>query len=191
MTILRSLPLLLLAALPGLAEKIALEIDPAATVIRWTLVDPLHTVHGTFKLKKGDVWLDTASGRAGGSLVVDATSGESGSKARDNRMHKNVLESGRYPEFTFVPERIEGPVLLNGANDSEVQLFGRLTIHGATHDVALKVKGRLDQQALRATLSFAVPYVEWGMKDPSNFLIKVRDTVDIEIAAVGRVSNEP
>lgn len=180
--------LLLVAALfavSAFAERIEMEIDPAATTVRWTLGDVLHTVHGTFQLKKGDVWLDTATGKAGGLLVVDAASGDSGSRARDSRMNKNVLESGRYPEFTFVPDHVEGAVPRSG--DGEVQLHGMLTIHGGSHEVTMRVKGRLDERTLHAELSFAVPYVKWGMKDPSTFLLKVKDTVDIEIQASGRV----
>jgi hypothetical protein len=38
-------------------------------------------------------------------------------------------------------------------------------------------------------LKFNVPYVEWGMKNPSNFVLKVKDTVEIEIKAVAHPTN--
>jgi polyisoprenoid-binding protein YceI len=177
--------LIVLVALPALAERIDLDIDPAATKVNWTLGDVLHTVHGTFKLKKSDFWFDSASGQAGGVLIVDAASGESGSNARDSRMHKNVLESDRYPEITFVPDRVEGAVARTG--DSEVKLHGMFTIHGGTHEVLMKVKCHAEPQALNATVSFTVPYVKWGMRDPSNFLLRVKNYVDIDIQAAGRI----
>lgn len=176
---------LTLFAVPVFAERIELEINPAATKVKWTLGDVLHTVNGTFKLKKGDVWFDTGSGQAGGLLVIDATSGESGSNARDGRMHKNVLESGRYPEITFVPDRVDGKVA--PAGDSVVQLHGMFTIHGGTHEVLMKVKSHIEQQKVTAAIAFTVPYVKWGMKDPSNFLLKVKDSVEIGIEAAARV----
>lgn len=177
-------PILALIAIPALAERIDLEINPAAKV-NWTLGDILHTVRGTFKLNKGDFWFDSGSGQAGGLLVVDATSGESGNNARDRRMHKNVLESARYPEITFVPDRVDGKVARTG--DSELQLHGMFTIHGGTHEVLMKVKSHMEQQKITATLSFTVPYVKWGMKDPSNFLLKVKDFVEIDIQAAARI----
>lgn len=177
--------ILALIAIPALAQRIDLEISPAATTVNWTLGDVLHTVHGTFKLKNGNLWFDPGSGQAGGLLVVDATSGESGSNARDGRMHKNVLESARYPEITFVPDRVVGKVTPTG--DSEVQLHGMFTIHGGTHEVLMKVKNHIEQQKVTATISFTVPYVKWGMKDPSNFLLKVKDVVEIGIEAAARI----
>ena len=178
--------ILALIAMSALAERIDLELDPATTKVNWTLGDVLHTVHGTFKLKQGDrLWFDDNNGKAGGLLVVDATTGESGSSARDSRMRKNVLESTRYPEITFVPDRVDGKVARAG--DSEVQLHGTFTIHGGTHEVLMKVKSHMEQQKLTATISFTVPYVQWGMKDPSNFLLKVKDSVDIDIQAAARI----
>ena len=175
-----------LIAIPALAEQIDLEMDPAATKVNWTLGDVLHTVRGTFKLKKSDtVWFDSGTGQAGGLLVVDASSGESGSNARDSRMQKHVLESARYPEITFVPDRVDGKVALTG--DSEVHLHGMFTIHGGTHEMLMKVKSHVEQQRLTATISFTVPYVKWGMKDPSNFLLKVKDIVEIDIQAAARI----
>jgi polyisoprenoid-binding protein YceI len=181
----RLFAILALIALPALAQRIDLEIDPSATKVNWTLGDVLHTVRGTFKLKKGDLWFDADNGQAGGLLVVDATSGNSGSGARDSRMHKNVLESARYPEFTFVPDRVDGKVARTG--DSEVQLHGMFTIHGGTHEILMKVKSHIQQQQLSAAISFAVPYVKWGMKDPSNFMLKVNNFVTIDIQAEERL----
>jgi len=38
-------------------------------------------------------------------------------------------------------------------------------------------------------ITFEVPYVAWGMKDPSNFLLKVGKTVGMSIEAGGVVSH--
>ena len=81
----------LLAASPVLAQETVLEFDPGQTQVNFTLGDILHTVHGTFKLKRGTVKFDPTTGHASGLVVVDATSGNSGSNARDHKMHKDVL----------------------------------------------------------------------------------------------------
>ena len=181
----RAVLVLALLAGPALAERIDLEMDPAATKVGFTLGDVLHTVHGTFRLKNGNLWFDPATGQAGGLLTVDATSGDSGSGARDGRMHKNVLESARFPDITFAPDHVDGAVARTG--DSVVQLHGMFTIHGGTHELTVKVKNHMEQQKLSADISFTVPYVKWGMNDPSNFLLKVKDSVDIDIQATARV----
>jgi polyisoprenoid-binding protein YceI len=187
-------------------------LNPSQTQVNFTLGDVLHTVHGVFKLKSGDLWFDSSSGQAGGQIVVNALSGESGSEARDSRMHKNILESAMFPDIMFAPDRIDGKVNFEG--DSEVTLHGQLNIHGGTHELTVNVKAHVDQQhvsgnpaqnrcrgrvsescegaaapfALTASVNFPVPYVKWGMKNPSTLFLRVKDTVEIGIQAGGELS---
>jgi len=167
------------------AEK-QVVVDPAATEVHWTLPGNLHTVHGTFKLKRGQVRFDPATGAASGELVVDATSGESGNKDRDGRMHSSIIESQKYSEITFVPDKIIGTV--NLAGDSTVQIHGAFRIHGAEKEATLAAQTHIEGQQLKATLHFPIPYVQWKMKNPSNFLFRVNAVVDIDIQAAGTVS---
>src|SRR5450432_1907668 len=83
------------------AQEMVLKYDAAQTTAAFTLSDVLHTVQGTFQEKRGEIHFDPASGKVSGEIVFDATSGRSGSDARDRKMHKDVLESGRYPEISF------------------------------------------------------------------------------------------
>ena len=168
------------------SEEILLELDPAATHIEFTLGSLLHTVHGSFALKQGLIRLDPANGRSSGELIVDATSGESGSVSRDRRMHKDILDSQHYPELTFIPDRVDGKIDFSGT--SEVQLHGLLKIHGTTHEVVLPVKAQIAQGQVTATATLAVPYVSWGMKNPGTLFLRVNDNVDIIIRAVGHLT---
>ena len=179
---------LLLTALfvsPLTAQHAQVRLDTAHTRVGWTLTDVLHTVHGTFRIRSADLWFEVSTGKAGGQIVVDAQSGESGSSARDSRMHKNVLQSKRFPDITFVPDRVEGNVNLQG--DSHVQLHGLFTIHGAAHEVLMPVKTHIEQGKMRSVITFVVPYVRWGMKSPSTLFLKVNDSVEIEITAEGEI----
>jgi polyisoprenoid-binding protein YceI len=174
---------LLAVALPVRAADYSLELKPETTKIHWTLGDPLHTVHGTFNMKRGRIDFDPETGKASGQMVVDVASGDSGSDARDHRMHANVLESVKYPEALFVPDRVEGAVALPGT--SAVKVHGTFTIHGAAHEMTIDVQSTIAGDQIRAAISFDIPYVAWGMKDPSNFLIKVDKTVKVLIEANG------
>jgi polyisoprenoid-binding protein YceI len=182
--------LLVLATLvPALSQEARVQLDPNSTKVNFTLGDVLHTVHGTFKLKSGDVWFDATTGKAGGQLVIDAASGQSGSGARDSRMHKNILESSKYPVITFVPDRVDGTV--NMAGDSDLKLHGLFGIHGGTHELAMKVKTHIEGDQLKAAVDFAVPYVQWGMKNPSTLFLKVNDTVQIDMQVSAHIINAP
>ncbi len=176
---------LLALAIAGVAsaQETVLQIDAAHTKVEFTVGDVLHTVHGTFTLKRGDLRFDS-SGKAAGELVVDATSGQSGSEARDRRMHANVLESARYPEIVFRLDRVEGKVAFQGP--SQVRLHGMFEIHGQAHEVALPLQVDGAGGQFTATGTFPVPYVKWGMKNPSTLFLRVNETVAITIHTVAR-----
>lgn len=184
-----ALPLALAGCALLPAAEVTLEFTPAQTAVAYTLGDVLHTVRGTFQLKRGQIHFDPATGAASGELVVDAASGASGSNARDSRMHKNILESAKYPEITFRPERVEGSVAMRGL--SQVQVHGRFAIHGEEHAITIPVAVELAPDQATVNLKFPVPYVKWGMKNPSTFLLRVKDTVEIEIKATARVAPVP
>ncbi len=167
-------------------QSFNLQLDPAHTVINWTLGDVLHTVRGTFQLKNGSLELDAASGKLAGAIVVDARSGQSGNSMRDRKMHKEILESDRYPEVVFRPDRIEGAVKVPGK--SSVQVHGMFAIHGAEHEMTVPAEVECAADRWNATLHFAVPYEKWGMKNPSTLFLKVNDSVQIDLTATGSVS---
>jgi polyisoprenoid-binding protein YceI len=174
----------LLAAASAPGQEIVLDLDTARSSVQFTLADVLHTVHGNFKIKHGAVRFDPATGKISGDVVVDAVSGDSGSEARDRRMHKNILESDRYPEIVFAPSRVEGAVAAEGS--SEVQVHGMFRIHGAAHEIQLPVRVTVANGKATAKTHFTVPYVQWGMKNPSTLLLRVSDKVEIDVAAYSR-----
>ena len=178
--------LLLALAATAFGAEYSLELKPENTNIVWTLNDALHTLHGTFKLASGGMNFDPATGKASGRLVIDVTSGQSGSAARDKRMHANVLESKKFPEAFFTPDRIEGQIEIPGSSD--VKVHGVFTIHGASHELMMDAKTRATADSVTADLTFVVPYVEWKMKDPSNFLLKVNKKVDFAVTVTGALT---
>jgi polyisoprenoid-binding protein YceI len=168
-----------------LAQDMTLELDPANTRIEFTLAATLHTVHGTFALKSGTIHFNQSTGSASGLVVVDAISGDSGNKGRDHKMHQEVLESQRYPEITFTPSKMSGGVELQG--NSSVQVDGILKLHGTDHPVNLTVSLQAREKNLNGQTHIVIPYVDWGLKNPSTFVLHVSDKVDIDINATGRL----
>src|SRR6266436_7681589 len=170
---------------PAAVSEIVLTLDPEQSTVHWALDSSLHAVHGTFALKSGTLHFDPETGKAGGEIVVAATSGESGNHSRDARMHKEILETPRYPEVIFRPTQVEGKVSQAGASD--VKLNGVFSIHGADHDLTTLVHAELTGDRWKGTSKFDVPYVKWGIKNPSNFLLKVKSVVSVELEMSGEV----
>jgi polyisoprenoid-binding protein YceI len=166
-------------------QRLTVSFDPAATKINWILAGNVHTTHGTFQLKEGHVSFNPANGSISGELVIEADSGESGNGARDKRMKKEVLETDKYPEVRLKVAKLEGPVTTTGS--SNVQMLGQLMIHGTSHEVSIPLQITLAGAEFTCNGKFAIPFVAWGMKDPSNFLFKVDKTVGIELAANGHI----
>ena len=178
---------ILVSAHLALAQNRSLKVllDPAQTEIHWKL-GGLHPVHGTFKLKSGEFLFNPATGIAEGEILVDATTGESGNADRDKRMHDEVLESNRYPAIFFHPTQIKG-AFKSGEGTQELQGEGTFNIHGADHPLELPLKVQVAAGMVTATTRFTVPYVEWGMKNPSRFLFRVSKQVEIEVTAKGTI----
>jgi polyisoprenoid-binding protein YceI len=164
--------------------RIILAVDPAKSDVHWTLGSTLHTVHGTFVVSRGLIQVEPATGKARGEIVVDARTGESGNESRDKKMRKDVLESAKFAQIVFRPERIDGK-LLRGATTSTVRLRGVFLLHGQEHEMDIPVVATIDDDRWTGTASFTVPYIQWGLKDPSNFMLKVRPEVEIEIKLAG------
>jgi polyisoprenoid-binding protein YceI len=159
-------------------------VDPAQSSVKFTLGDVLHTVRGTFNLKQGDLQVE-ADGTVSGQVVVDAASGDSGSGMRDRKMNKEVLESTRYPEIAFRPDRIDGAVASSGK--SSVLIHGMFNIHGTDREITVPAQVETSGEQWRATVHFTVPYQKWGMKNPSTLFLRVSDTVEIDLVATGTV----
>ena len=163
--------------------EVTLNLDVAQSKLHWTLDSTLHTVHGTFNLKRGAVKFDPATGSASGEFIAYATSGESGNDGRDKKMHDEILESARYPEVIFRPTKIEGKVAVPGT--SEMQLQGKFFLHGSEHDLTVPVHAELTGDHWKGTAKFSVPYIQWGLKSPNTLLLKAAPVVDIELELSG------
>jgi polyisoprenoid-binding protein YceI len=175
------------AAIASATDSLAFTLDAQHTTINFTLADVLHTVRGTFRLKEGSLTLDPASSKLAGQIIVDAKSGESGSGMRDRKMHREVLESDRYPEISFRPDHVEGNLVSQGK--SSLYIHGIFNIHGSDHELTVPAEVEMFPDHWTAILHFAVPYAKWGMKNPSTLFLKVSESVDIDLTTAGSVTH--
>lgn len=171
------------------ASVVEIQFNPAKSTVRFTLGALLHTVHGTFKVNDATVRFDPDSGRASGQIAVDVKSGETGESARDRQMHESVLESGRFPDALFFADRVKGRLASSG--DSQVEVHGFLRVHGGKHEMTIPVRVNVQNDQVTANAKFGLPYVAWGMKDPSNLVLRVDKTVNVEVSLTGTRRTSP
>ena len=175
------------AAPPPPANEIVLGVDPAQSKVHWTLGTTLHTVHGTFAFKSGTFHLDPAVGKASGEIVVYATSGDSDNDSRDRKMHKEVLESSKYQDVIFRPDRVEGKIAPQGS--FTVQVHGIFILHGTEHELTVPVQAEFAGDHWTGSANFNIPFIDWGLKNPSNFFLKVERAVQIQLELKGPLQN--
>ncbi len=179
-------PVTLLLSLPLSAAPYTFALDPAATKVDFTFGATLHTVDGSMRAREGKVRIDPDTHEASGRFVLDATSAQTGVSRRDRKMHEKILESRTYPDIVFEPQRFSGE--LNPVGRSQLELHGMLEMHGTKRPMDMTVVATSDGTQVKGTGMMIVPYLQWGLRDPSFFLLRVEKEVRVTIHAVGRLS---
>ena len=179
------------SALPAATVELQIHLPPESTTIDFTLKATMHTVHGTANLERADFTIDTKSGAASGEAVVVSGSADTDNDKRDKKMHGKVLLSATHPRIVIRAERVEGELRLDGA--SEITLVGTMELIGAEHPIRVPMTVSIDGDTASVEAKFSVPYVEWGLKDPSTFVLRVGKevpvTVTVENITVNRASS--
>lgn len=165
------------------AEQRVLVLDPAASKVSFTLDATGHDVEGVLAVKSGRIAFDPATGEASGEIAVDLKSGKTGNDSRDKTMHKEVLEDDKYPLAVFRAERVRGNVAPEGT--SQITLDGVMSLHGTDHKMSLPAKVEVHGGKVKAETSFQVPFVEWGLHDPSIMILRVAKVVSVKVTAQG------
>jgi polyisoprenoid-binding protein YceI len=180
-----ALPLAL--ATVAFAQHQTFTVNPDSSHVAFSLGGNTHHVDGTFHVQSGMIDFDRGAQTISGSVVVAAGSGDSGDRSRDKKMNSDVLDVMHFADVSFVPKSYQGAIAPSG--DSTIQVTGVFTLHGTPHDLTVPMQIRIDGTALTAKTHFAVPYVQWGLKDPSIFILKVAKVVDIDLALAGSLSS--
>jgi polyisoprenoid-binding protein YceI len=174
--------LLSLASAATAAER-TLTLDPTKTEVTFELGATGHDVHGVLHLQSGAIRFDTATGAASGDVTLNARLTETGNNKRDKTMHAKVLESATHPSMVFHAKSIEGEVA--PAGHSQIKLVGTVSLVGRDHPLSIPADVEITNGAVAVSAKFPIPFVEWGLHDPSTFLLKVSKQVDVSIAASG------
>jgi polyisoprenoid-binding protein YceI len=175
----------LAAVTPAQARDTVVRFDPAQADIRWTLGALLHTVHGTFKLKSGVLTFDPATGAAHGEFVADLSTGNSGDDGRDKTMQQQVLESAKYPLASYVANATHVDARSQGMQT--IATTGTFNIHGGDHPMQINSTLQMSGNEVLITAHFQVPYVAWGLHNPSTFILRVGKVVDVDVTLKGTV----
>ena len=165
---------LLLAAL--ISQATAYRIDLAASEAGFDLKATMHTVHGSTKRVTGAVTVEPEDAgvlKLSGRIEIAAASLETGNDKRDATMRTKSLLVDSFPTLVFEPERFapSGPPGPDGSVSGA--LSGRLTLRGRSRAQSVSAKLAPRGERIVASGTFDVPWAEFGVPDPSFFVVRI------------------
>ena len=172
---------------PGaLAQHQTFAVNADASEVKMTLKTTHEVVNGAFHLQSGLVEFDRSTPKMSGSVVVLAGSGKTGNGIRDKKMNKEILQVEQHATVSFEPKSYAGVIAPSG--DSTIQVTGMFTLIGAVHEMTIPMLIHLEGKAATAKAHFEIPYIQWGLKDPSFFFWKADKDVAIDLVLTGQLS---
>jgi hypothetical protein len=168
------------------AQHQTLVFNPDASEVKMTLNTNHEVVNGTFHIQSGTIEFDHGSSKLSGSVVVLAGSGKTGNGTRDKRMNNEILKVQQFTTVSFRPRSYTGTLAPSG--DSTIQATGIFTLLGTPHEITVPILVHLEGTTATAKAHFVVPYVQWGLKNPSLLIWKAEKDVAIDLSLSGRLS---
>jgi len=170
----------------ALAQRQTFVVNPDASEVKMTLKTTHEIVNGTFRVQSGSIDFDRSTAKISGSVVVLSGSGKTGNDSRDTKMTKNILKVEQYATVSFEPKAYNGTLAPSG--DSNLQVSGIFTLLGTPHEITVPMLVHLEGASATAKAHFVVPYLQWGLKDPSFLFWKADKDVAIDLFLTGPLS---
>jgi len=186
MKLFAALALVVVLAPAALAQHQTFVINTDASEVKMTLKTNHEIVNGTFHIQSGSIEFDRTSQKMAGSVVVLAGSGDTGSSMRDKRMKSEILHVADHAQVSFEPKSYTGTIA--AAGDSSIQVTGIFTLLGTPHEITIPMLVHIEGSGATAKAHFTVPYVQWGLKNPSFLFWKAENDVAIDLSLVGKLA---
>jgi len=124
--------------------------------------------------------------KAGSLVETGAAFTEPQKEIINKELREIVLHPDQYPDITFQSTSVKSKPAEGGGYDVEIR--GKLTLHGATRNEEIHTHVTLQGNELRAIGDFTIDRGGYGVKATSAFhgLVRVRDTVKFTFDIVAR-----
>jgi polyisoprenoid-binding protein YceI len=169
----------------ALSQHQTFVVNPDASEVKMTLKTTHEIVNGTFQIQSGSIEFDRSTPKMSGLVVVLAGSGKTGNDSRDKKMNKDILKVDQHTTVSFAPRTYTGVIAPSG--NSTIQVSGVFTLLGDPHDLTIPMQIHIDGSKGTAKAQFILPYVQWGLKNPSFLIWKAENEVAIDLSLVGNI----
>ena len=169
------------------AQHQTFAVNTDASEVKMKLNTTHEVVNGTFHVQSGSINFDRTASHISGIVIVAAGSGKTGNDSRDKKMNKDILKVDQFATVSFAPKTYSGMIAASG--DSTIQVSGVFTLLGTAHDLTIPMQIHVDGAKATAKAQFVIPFVQWGLKNPSFLIWKAENDVAIDLNLVGQISN--
>ena len=170
----------------ALAQHETFTVLPGSSEVKMKLNTTHEVVNGTFQVQSGTIVFDRSGFQLSGMVIVAAGSGKTGNDSRDKKMDKDILKVEQYTTVSFAPKMHTGSIAASG--DSTIQVSGTFTLLGIPHELTIPMLVHVEASKATVKAHFVIPYVQWGLKNPSFLIWKAENDVAIDLNLVGQVA---
>lgn len=166
--------------------------------VEFTSNAPVEVMHGKTNQITGDIVLDDSfkfdtAHPFNIFFAVNLASIDTGIDLRNEHMRDNFLETEKYPKATYKATSIkmQGKPDLSKPQTVKLVSSGEFSLHGVTQKktipltVDYKPAAGKTPARVRVTGKFPVPLADYHIKRPEAVLVKLADTVFVDVTAVG------
>ncbi len=128
---------------------------------------------------KSDGTIDSSNSK----FVVDLSTLATDSSMRDNFIGRAVLQTGQYPNATFVPKEVTGlPASLPTSGNVAFKITGDLTIRDVTKSVTWDVTGSVDNGTATGVATTSFTFEDFGLTQPHvGMVLNIVDHIALEV----------
>jgi len=143
---------------PAWADAVRFRVQPEVSEVTFKATSRLMNADGRFHRVAGEIVVDPKDlSTAKVTLAIEAASIDTGIGRRDNHLRsEDFFDVRQFSSITFESLRVEG-------TGRRATVFGRLTLHGVTRELAVPVEVDLTDLALVATGEFVINRRDYGI----------------------------
>lgn len=184
---LAALIFILVSATASFAQRQTFRVNPDASEVKMRLNTTHEVVNGVFHVQSGSIEFDRTHPSIAGIVIIAAGSGKTGNDTRDKKMDKDILKVDQFASISFAPKFFSGTLAALG--DSTIQVTGLFTLLGTAHEFTVPMQIHIEGPVATVKCQFVVPYVQWGLKNPSFLFWKADNDVTITLNLSGNLSD--
>lgn len=164
--------------------KMKVEQNDAESRVQFVSDAPLERITGVGHALTGDIEIDPSAVRATkGKLELEVASIKTNIELRDQHLRgPDWLDAAKYPKIKFEIQGVSGVDALIPNQTVDLQILGKLTMHGVSRDEVATAKVRwIPGDGIRVQAQFKVNLTSYKVSVPSLVRLKVSDEIALNV----------